>query len=239
MTTDVLDLVIARLKTITELGNVIVTGPVTVTIATPGVFSMATHGMVAGQQFSLTTTGALPTGLAAATPYYVLASGLTAGTFKASATVSGAAINTSGTQSGVHTLTTPEITEARVAGIVQLEQASEGLVVPVPYAYVLMLAESAPKSQTITIMEQHVTVAFGVVLCIANTVTPLGATGGGSQSTLQALRQAIIAKLLGWQPDSGHGPCEFKGGRLVQVRNGVLWWQDEFFTDYYLRSDAP
>lgn len=76
----------------------------TVTIATPAVFSSNSHGLVIGDKISLTTTGALPTGLAANTDYFVISSGLTANAFEVSATRGGAAINTTGTQSGVHTL---------------------------------------------------------------------------------------------------------------------------------------
>jgi hypothetical protein len=55
----------------------------------------------AGTPITFTTTGALPTGLAVGTIYYVLAP-LT-DSFNLAATVGGAAINTSGSQSGVHT----------------------------------------------------------------------------------------------------------------------------------------
>lgn len=83
---------------------------VTISIATPGTVSWANHGKVAGAAIKFATTGALPTGLTAGTTYYVIAAGLTANTFEVSATPGGAAINTSGTQSGVHTafdVTTP------------------------------------------------------------------------------------------------------------------------------------
>lgn len=76
---------------------------VTITIATPGVVSWTAHGLVAGDPVTFNTTGALPTGITAGTTYYVIATGLTADTFRISATVGGAAVNTSGTQSGTHT----------------------------------------------------------------------------------------------------------------------------------------
>lgn len=78
----------------------------TVTIATPAVFTSATHGLIAGTRITLGTTGALPTGLLTSTKYYVLAAGLTANDFRLSLTDGGAAINTSGVQSGIHTFTT-------------------------------------------------------------------------------------------------------------------------------------
>lgn len=73
----------------------------TVTIATPGVVSWTAHGLVAGTPILFTTTGALPTGLSPSTVYYVLAPATD--TFTLAATVGGAAINTTGSQSGVHT----------------------------------------------------------------------------------------------------------------------------------------
>jgi len=81
------------------------TGSFTVTIANPAVFTATAHGLVAGDTVTLATTGALPTGLAAATTYYVISTGLTANAFELSATSGGAAIITTGTQSGTHTFT--------------------------------------------------------------------------------------------------------------------------------------
>lgn len=79
-------------------------GTFTVTIASPAVFTLTGHGLNAGDTVQFTTTGALPTGLSVGTTYYVISTGLTANTFEVSATAGGVAINTSGTQSGVHTL---------------------------------------------------------------------------------------------------------------------------------------
>lgn len=74
----------------------------TVTVATPGVFTANGHSLVNGDIVKFTTTGALPTGLVAGTKYYVIAS--TTNTFEVSATYGGSAINTTGSQSGTHTL---------------------------------------------------------------------------------------------------------------------------------------
>lgn len=78
-------------------------GTFTVTIASPGVFTLNAHGQAAGDSIFFTTTGALPTGLSANTLYYIISTGLTANEFQVSATFGGSAINASGTQSGVHT----------------------------------------------------------------------------------------------------------------------------------------
>lgn len=78
---------------------------VTITIATPGVVSWTAHGLFAGCPVVFTTTGALPTGLTAGTTYYVISAGLAADSFRVSTVAGGSAVNTSGTQSGVHTAT--------------------------------------------------------------------------------------------------------------------------------------
>jgi microcystin-dependent protein len=51
-----------------------------------------------------TTTGALPTGMSVNTLYYVISAGYGANSFEISASRGGSAINTSGSQSGVHTM---------------------------------------------------------------------------------------------------------------------------------------
>jgi hypothetical protein len=79
-------------------------GTFTVTIAAPGVFTCANHGLVEGDAICFSTTGALPTGINATTVYYVTSTSLTSSTFTVSSTKYGATITTSGSQSGTHTL---------------------------------------------------------------------------------------------------------------------------------------
>jgi hypothetical protein len=76
---------------------------VSMTIASPCVVTWTAHGLTANTPILFETTGALPTGLTAGTVYYVLAP--MTDTFNVSATPGGAAINTTGSQSGVHTAT--------------------------------------------------------------------------------------------------------------------------------------
>lgn len=82
-------------------------GTFTVTIASPGVFTLSAHGLAIGDAVFLTTTGALPTGLSANTTYYVAtvpsSSTFTLATSLANA-LAGTRINTSGSQSGTHTI---------------------------------------------------------------------------------------------------------------------------------------
>ncbi len=97
---------VARTGTYSDLWAVLhVSATVTVTIASPAVVTWTGHPLAIGSPVSLATTGALPTGLSAATTYYVIAAGYSTNSFEVSATVGGAAINTSGSQSGTHTAT--------------------------------------------------------------------------------------------------------------------------------------
>jgi hypothetical protein len=75
---------------------------VTISIAAPGVVTWTAHGLSVNDTIRFTTTGALPTGLAINTTYYVKEV-LTANTFTVSASAGGAVITTSGTQSGTQT----------------------------------------------------------------------------------------------------------------------------------------
>lgn len=87
----------------------------TVTIATPGVVTQANHGLVTGQLVRLTTDGSLPTGLAISTDYYVIRNDQDSfwlATSYANA-LAGTKIDTSGSQSGTHTLA-PQIYTQKV-----------------------------------------------------------------------------------------------------------------------------
>ena len=79
-----------------------ISSTVTITIAAPGVVTWTGHGLSVNDTIRFTTTGALPTGLAINTTYYVKTV-LSPNTFTVSASAGGAAITTSGTQSGTQT----------------------------------------------------------------------------------------------------------------------------------------
>lgn len=101
-------------------------GTFTVTIASPGVFTLNSHGLVAGDIVKFTTTGALPTGLVVGTKYYVISAGLSSNAFEVSATLAGSAVNTTGSQSGTHTLIrqTVNITKQGTTALVSGDWAS-------------------------------------------------------------------------------------------------------------------
>jgi len=92
--------------------------PVTITIATPGVFTLGSGGLTDTMAIILLTSGALPTGLVSGTVYYV--SGASGSTFKLSTTyanaIAGTYITTSGTQSGTHYVSSYAIAVTSLGG---------------------------------------------------------------------------------------------------------------------------
>ena len=123
-------------STVANSGFATASATVTISNASPGVITWTAHGIAADQPVAFTTTGALPTGLSASTTYYVKTV-LSVDTFTVSATVGGAAINTSSAGSGTHTgyhgwtptLSHPTLTVATVAmtgGNLELQATARG-----------------------------------------------------------------------------------------------------------------
>jgi hypothetical protein len=80
-----------------------VTALTSISNGTPAVFTLNSHGLANGDRLTLTTSGALPTGLSTGTTYYVI--NQAANTFNVSLTSGGAAVNTTGAGSGTHSMT--------------------------------------------------------------------------------------------------------------------------------------
>lgn len=121
----------------------------------------------------------------------------------------------------------------KVAGAADFASAGMDLKGKLPAAYILPLAERAGGNSLVMEVSQKIEVRFGVMLAISNL---RDARGQNAQGDLAPLRTAVLAALIGWQPDPGHDPVLFGSGRVIQLQDGVLWWQDEFVTAYYLRS---
>jgi hypothetical protein len=78
---------------------------VTISIAAPAVITKIDHGLSINQKVVFSTTGTLPSGITAGTPFFIISAGFTPNSFQVSATMSGAAVTTTGVQAGVHTAT--------------------------------------------------------------------------------------------------------------------------------------
>ncbi|OBQ72402.1 phage tail protein [Mesorhizobium loti] len=121
---------------------------VTVTIANPAVITWPNHNLAANDLFYLATTGALPTGLTPDSPLYVKTV-LTPGTFTASLTPGGAAIVTTGAQSGILSGYVASIVK-RAEMPVQVLTVSEGVLPNKTYEYRHRIITDPPRTTFFT-----------------------------------------------------------------------------------------
>lgn len=193
---------------------------VTISIASPAIITWANNGLGLNQPIKFSTTGALPTGLVAGTTYYVTLP--TTNTFEVSATPGGVAINTSGTQNGVHTATLGE--GDRVVGSVS---GAIGIA-----RRVLLRTGSWPINPVGTIVFDTVTGAFqnGEALLVdsmahaqASSVdTPIALLPGGRYEFSNYNFAGTTATYRMYGCDGVNFLFEFDGTRLVPIRTGIV-----------------
>lgn len=105
-----------------------------------------------------------------------------------------------------------------------------------PAAYVLPLGEVAGANGLAAgPVRQRITATLGLVLLVTNLRDP---RGQASADMLAPLLAAARGALVGWQPSAEHDPMEFRRGRLIDISEGTLAWQDEFETSITVRFPA-
>lgn len=102
-----------------------------------------------------------------------------------------------------------------------------------PAAFVVPLEDHARPNHLDTGISQRVDSRFGVVFALRNLRDGVGAA---ANDDLEALRRAVKDALLGWMPPGADDVCIYGGGRVLQMNNQVLWYQDDFVTAYYERK---
>lgn len=102
-----------------------------------------------------------------------------------------------------------------------------------PSAFVIPLGETAHKNELVNAVSQEVALNFGVIYAIRNVVD---ARGDQANTDLAAIRAQGFSALLGWWPSGLNNPCTFVKGRLLELNNLTLWWQDDFATQETIRS---
>lgn len=145
----------------------------TITIATPAVVTESNHGHVAGEKVTFYSTGALPTGITAGTSYFVISAGLTTNAYQISTTSGGAAVNTSGSQSGFHIAmkdASNQTTIDRYFGSGKVTYSTNSVLVP---GLTLLYWNCSPTSGGITIDAWDFTQAGGVALTALRTGTTI------------------------------------------------------------------
>lgn len=223
-------------------------GFVTITIANPGVFtftaqtsggSAVAHGLQPGDQISFFTTGALPTGLVAGTVYWVLSTP-TSSTFQVSTTPGGAAVVTTGTQSGNQTAISP-----RQNSTDALHQRSNGAYRIAKMALELCGDHLANESDMINdyVNDVRITAANGGwaadatmlgTLGTGNTATNWSTTGGAGFTTALIPREdnygnwQRVSQPAGQATPTQFGvyrniPVVYPAGAIIQIECEVRW----------------
>lgn len=121
-----------------------------------------------------------------------------------------------------------------VKGAVDFAAAAVDGVKQLPAAFVIPLSESAGEQQHASMSTQQTTRSlFGVIYAAQNL---RDMRGEKALTGIIALRLAVFAAIYGWPPSADFDPCEFSGGRILQLTDQVLWWQDDFVTQSIIRS---
>ena len=114
-----------------------------------------------------------------------------------------------------------------------------------PAAYVLPNRDQPGSNILANVVSQEVTTTFSVLLAVRNL---RDATGARARAELLPLRSGVADALLGWTPgpynagtetftpSEDYTPCEYAGGRLMQLTDTVLWWMDDYRTRFEVRK---
>jgi len=97
--------------------------------------------------------------------------------------------------------------------------------------FVMALDESAANNSLMTGVRQQVTLGIGVIIALGNR---RDRRGQGAQDEINDRREDVRRLLLGWQPDSADDVMTYRGGRLLNIQDAVVWWQDEYSTQYMI-----
>ena len=115
-----------------------------------------------------------------------------------------------------------------------------------PAAVVVSLAERAVSGQSDpghALLPQTVEMRIGVILVFGSPNDPSGRKTCADNTPAEVLGQ-IREKLLGWlppPPTENHGvtgPLAFAAGRLIEIGDGRIFWQDEWSCRYRISREC-
>lgn len=113
----------------------------------------------------------------------------------------------------------------RVAGAADFKMLEEATHLAVPCAFVVPLDDSPDQNASANSTRQTMVDSFAVIVALDNTPDE---KGQGAASTVDSLRTALWAALLGWQPTADYDGITYQGGQLLRLTRARLWYQFEF-----------
>jgi hypothetical protein len=100
-------------------------------------------------------------------------------------------------------------------------------------AFVVPLLDDAGKNNLDSSISQIVTERFGIIIALRNDMSQADKLGFGAYDKLHDIRSEFIGALVGWIPIDAETQVCYRGGKLIDMNNGYLWYQFEF--DYLSR----
>jgi len=102
-----------------------------------------------------------------------------------------------------------------------------------PAAYVLPIADAATPNAVATAVRQTGTERIAVALALGNLKDSRGAT---ASEQMEAIRVSVRGALVGWSPATGFEVYLYAGGRVIDMKGGVVWHQLEFTTQFQINA---
>lgn len=105
----------------------------------------------------------------------------------------------------------------------------------VPAAFIIRASRTAdPNTLETGGFSQRLTESYSVL--IAGRATG-DVSGEITSLAIEAMSQAVMSALIGWEPDADHDPMEYTGGALAEwTEPALMLWMDDFQTARYLRA---
>lgn len=119
---------------------------------------------------------------------------------------------------------------ALVAGSADLAALGSARPPALPAAYVFVSEEAAGENERVNAVLQRMEIDVSVVV-VAGNVSDVH--GGAAAADSEALKRAVRAALVGWQPASAEDVVTNVGGKLVRAAGGTVWWELTFATATY------
>ncbi|PIP02747.1 MAG: hypothetical protein COX55_03505 [Zetaproteobacteria bacterium CG23_combo_of_CG06-09_8_20_14_all_54_7] len=115
--------------------------------------------------------------------------------------------------------------DGNVAGAAEYKRLPETANLDMPAAYVIPMDDEVGEQASNNGYRQPLTDAIAVVVVLSNAVDE---RGQGSITSVRAIRSELWKGLLGWEPDTDHGPISYEGGNLIDLDRARLYYQFEF-----------
>jgi len=113
----------------------------------------------------------------------------------------------------------------RVAGAAEFKRLEETANLIMPAAYVIPLDDNAEPQASPNSYSQVLRDSFAVIVVVSNAPDERGQT---AVTSMHLQRKELFTALLGWEPDTEHGPIEYEGGSLLDMDRARLYYQFEF-----------